>query len=297
VRRFNLTRNEQSRRLPPEQVLRFTKFLEQEIGNMSTALITGASSGIGAAFAEALAKRGVNVVLVARSEDRLLALANTLNSQHGIRADVIVQDLTQPDSTTLVYKAIATLGLEIDLLINNAGFGDYGVFCDRPRQKQLDMIQLNISALVDLTHQFLPQMQQRRSGSILNVASIAGFQPMPYFSVYAATKAFVLSFSEALWAENQSSGVHIMAACPGPTESRFFEVADFPNTLASPGQGIVSAAVVVQEALQALENKQPNVVTGGISNQIVVNAARFLPRQTLVNGIAKVFRPKSIKSP
>jgi uncharacterized protein len=264
---------------------------------MGTALITGASSGIGAAFAEALAKQGMNVVLVARSEDRLLALANTLKSQYGIRADVMVQDLTQPDAATMVYKTVEALGVEVELLINNAGFGDYGVFGDRPRQKQLDMVQLNIAALVDLTHQFLPQMQERRSGSILNIASIAGFQPMPYFSVYAATKAFVLSFSEALWAENQTTGVHIMAVCPGPTESRFFEVADFPQTLASEGQGIVSAEVVVQEALQALDKRQSNVVTGGMGNQMIVNAARFLPRQTLVNGIAKLFRPKSIQSP
>lgn len=264
---------------------------------MGTALITGASSGIGAAFAEALAKRGMNVVLVARSEDRLLALANILKSQHGIRADVMVQDLTQPDAATTVYKAVAALGVEVDLLINNAGFGDYGAFGDRPRQTQLDMVQLNIAALVDLTHQFLPQMQERRSGSILNIASIAGFQPMPYLSVYAATKAFVLSFSEALWAENQTTGVHIMAVCPGPTESRFFEVANFPQTLASDGQGIVSAEVVVQEALQALDKRQSNVVTGGMGNQMIVNAARFLPRQTLVNGIAKLFRPKSVQSP
>jgi uncharacterized protein len=261
---------------------------------MGTALITGASSGIGAAFAEALAKDGMDVVLVARSEDRLQQLANTLKGLHGIRADVIVQDLTQPDAATVLYKAVEALDVEIDLLVNNAGFGDYGAFGDRPRQKQLDMIQLNVAALVDLTHQFLPQMQRRRSGSILNIASIAGFQPMPYFSVYAATKAFVLSFSEALWAENQNTGVHIMAVCPGPTESRFFEVADFPNTIGNEGPSMVSAEVVVQEALQGLKNQQSNVVTGGMGNQIVVNTARFLPRQALVNGMAKLFRPKTI---
>jgi uncharacterized protein len=262
---------------------------------MGTALITGASSGIGAAFAQALAKRGMNLVLVARSEARLQQLADTLKSQHSIRVDVMVQDLTQLNSATLLYKAVESLGLEVDLLINNAGFGDYGAFGDRPRQKQLDMIQLNISALVDLTHQFLPPMQQRRSGSILNIASIAGFQPMPYFSVYAATKAFVLSFSEALWAENQDKGVHIMAVCPGPTESRFFEVAEFPQTSANEGSSIVSAEVVVQEALQALDSKHSNVVTGGIGNQLMVNAPRFLPRQVLVNGVAKLFRPKTNK--
>jgi uncharacterized protein len=254
---------------------------------MSTALITGASSGIGAAFAEVLAKDRMDLVLVARSEDRLQQLANTLQSIHGIRVDVIVQDLTQPEAATVLY----------DLLINNAGFGDYGSFGDRPRQKQLDMIALNVAALVDLTHQFLPQMQQRRSGSILNIASIAAFQPMPYMSVYAATKAFVLSFSEALWAENQNTGVHIMAVCPGPTESQFFEAADFPKTLASNSQSIASAEAVVQEALQALKNRQSNVVAGGLANQAIANASRFLPRRTLVNGIAKLFRPKPIKNP
>jgi uncharacterized protein len=259
---------------------------------MSTALITGASFGIGAAFAEALAERGTNVVLVARSEDRLQQLADTLKTQHGVRADVIVQDLTKPDAAAAVFEAVKGLGIEIDLLINNAGFGDYGAFGDRPPQKQRDMIQLNIGALVDLTHHFLPPMQQRKSGGILNIASIAGFQPMPYLSVYAATKAFVLSFSEALWAENQDKGVHIMAVCPGPTESHFFEAADFPKTLASGGQSLAPAAVVVKEALQALERKQPNVVTGGMGNQIVANASRFLPRPTLVNGIAQLFRPK-----
>jgi uncharacterized protein len=264
---------------------------------MSTALITGASSGIGAAFAEVLAKDRMDLVLVARSEDRLQQLANTLQSIHGIRVDVIVQDLTQPEAATVLYRAVAALGIEIDLLINNAGFGDYGSFGDRPRQKQLDMIALNVAALVDLTHQFLPQMQQRRSGSILNIASIAAFQPMPYMSVYAATKAFVLSFSEALWAENQNTGVHIMAVCPGPTESQFFEAADFPKTLASNSQSIASAEAVVQEALQALKNRQSNVVAGGLANQAIANASRFLPRRTLVNGIAKLFRPKPIKNP
>lgn len=260
---------------------------------MSTALITGASSGIGATFAQVLAQRGTNVVLVARSEEKLQQLAQSLREQYAIRADVIVQDLLKPEAATTVYAAVQALGLSIDLLINNAGFGDYGKFSTRDRQKQLDMVQLNIAALVDLTHQFLPAMLERRSGSILNIASIAGFQPMPYFSVYAATKAFVLSFSEALWAESQDQGVCVLAVCPGPTESQFFEVADFPTALASEGQGIVPAETVVKEALQALERRQSNVVTGGLSNQFVVNAARFLPRSTLVKGIAKVFGPKA----
>ncbi|PZD70878.1 putative oxidoreductase [Acaryochloris thomasi RCC1774] len=262
---------------------------------MGTALITGASSGIGEAFAEELAQRGMDVVIVARSKDKLEQLAERLRSQHSIQAEVIVQDLTTPEAATAVYKAVETLGWPIDLLINNAGFGDYGVFCDRPRQKQLDMIQLNISALVDLTHQFLPRMIERQSGSMINVASIAAFQPLPYLSVYAATKAFVLSFSEALWEENRKHNISILAVCPGPTESQFFEAAEFPSALAGGSQKATPAEEVVKEALQALAEKQSNVVTGGISNWLISNVPRLWPRQSLVKGVAKVMQPPATK--
>lgn len=258
---------------------------------MGAALITGASSGIGAAFAKALAQRSMDLLLVARNENRLQQLAANLRADYGVQVAVVVQDLTQPEGATAVYKAFTALGWTLEVLINNAGFGDYGTFGDRPRQKQLDMIQLNVTALVDLTHQCLPLMQAQGSGRIVNVASIAGFQSMPYLSVYAATKAFVLSFSEALWAENQTTGVQIMVVCPGPTETRFFEAAEFPSTLARGGQAIVSAERVVQEALDAFQTRKMTVITGGLGNRIMVNAGRFLPRQTLVKGIAKLFRP------
>jgi uncharacterized protein len=256
---------------------------------MPTGLITGASSGIGAEFARELAARKLNLVLVARSGDRLYQLAETLQTQFQIQVDVLVQDLLLPDAGTTIYQATQSKNLKIDLLINNAGFGDYGAFAERPRQKQLDMIQLNIMALVDLTHQFLPGMVAQRSGGIINVASIAAFQPLPYLSVYAATKAFVLSFSEALWAETQNSGVKVLALCPGPTESNFFQVAEFPTSFNGKTQGLVPASQVVKEALRALESHQPNVVTGGIGNQIVINASRFLPRPTLVSWVEKQF--------
>jgi uncharacterized protein len=261
---------------------------------MVAALITGASSGIGEAFAVELAQRGMDLILVARSETKLKQLAERLRSQHSIKAEAIVQDLTVPEAATSVYKTVQDLGWSIDLLINNAGFGDYGLFCDRPRQKQLDMIQLNIAALVDLTHQFLPTMVERHSGSIINVASIAAFQPLPYLSVYAATKAFVLSFSEALWEENRRHNVDILAVCPGPTESQFFAAADFPQTFANSSQKATSAEQVVKEALQALAAKQSNVVTGGIGNWLISNVPRLWPRQSLVQGVAKVMqRPET----
>lgn len=262
---------------------------------MGTALITGASSGIGEAFAQELAQNGMDVVLVARSEDKLQALAKQLRSQHSIQAEVIVQDLTAPEAATAVYKAVENLGWNIDLLINNAGFGDYGVFCDRPRQKQLDMIQLNVAALVDLTHQFLPAMVERQSGSIMNVASIAAFQPLPYLSVYAATKAFVLSFSEALWEENRKHNVCVLAVCPGSTDSKFFEAADFPSAFANSSQKTASAETVAKEALQALSAKKSNVVTGGIGNWFISMVPRIWPRQSLVKGVAKVMQPPKAK--
>jgi short-subunit dehydrogenase len=179
------------------------------------------------------------------------------------------------------------------LLINNAGFGDYGDFAERDGERQLNMIQLNIMALVDLTHKFLPLMRQRRSGSIINVSSIAGFQPMPYLSIYAATKAFVLSFSEAIWAENKDYGVKVLVVCPGPTETDFFTEAKFPETLANTNNQIATPEEVVQDALQGLEKGDSTVVSGGLGNKIIVNMHRFLPRESLVSAIAKQFKNNS----
>jgi len=261
---------------------------------MSTALITGASAGLGATFAQELAKRSMDLVLVARSQDKLEQLAQDLRDIYGIKVEVIVQDLTAPDAAPKILEIVNQKTIAIDLLINNAGFGDYGAFSQTSRRKQLEMIQLNILALVDLTHHILPQMQQRGSGSIINLSSIAGFQPLPYLSVYSATKAFVLSFSEALWAENQHRGVKILAACPGPTETNFFTTANFaeyaPESLQQ--QQTDSPEVVVQEILQALDRDDCTVVTGQWQNHFIVNLPRFFPRKTLVQLVEQQFRPQ-----
>ena len=250
---------------------------------MPTALITGASAGIGAAFAQELAARQTNLFLVARSEEKLQQLAQQLQDQYKIRVDFLVQDLTAPAAAKNVFDAVTQKGLTIDLLINNAGFGEYGAFAELDGERQVKMVQLNILALVDLTHQFLPGMQQRR-GSIINMASTAAFQPMPYFSVYAASKAFILSFSEALWAENRSYGVHVLAVCPGPTETNFFQEAGFPQSLADvAAQNYTPSEVVVREALQALKKEQSTVVPGAIGNQVIANLHRFLPREALAS--------------
>lgn len=262
---------------------------------MPTALITGASSGIGAVFAQALATRQTDLVLVARSKDKLDLLAQQLQQQYQIQVEVLVQDLTAPTAAASVFEAVTQKNIAIDLLINNAGFGTYGLFSESSLAKQLEMIQLNISALVELTYLFLPQMQQRRSGSIINVSSIAGFQPLPYMSTYAATKAFVLSFSEALWAENRDKGVKVLVVCPGPTQTNFFDIAGFDQLerASSENQRSATPESVVQEALKALEGETSTVVTGGLPNQIIVNLPRLFPRDALVKLVEQQFRPNS----
>lgn len=261
---------------------------------MTTALITGASSGIGSAFAEAFARRQTSVILVARSEDRLQALADRLTRDFGIQAWVLPYDLTRPEAASTVAQQVDTWGLTVDVLVNNAGFGDYGPFGDRPRQRHIDMIQLNIAALVDLTYQFLPAMRERQSGTIINVSSIAGFQPMPYLATYAATKAFVLSFSEALWAEVQTEGVRVTALCPGPTETEFFKSAEFPSSMAEgTPQSMATPETVVEDALRAIDDQTPSVVSGDWLNHLVVNMSRFFPRSTTVKILEQQFRPPS----
>lgn len=258
---------------------------------MKTALVTGASSGIGEAFARELAAKKTDLVLVARSQNKLEQLAKELQEQYQIKTEVIVQDLTQVNAGQLLFDKITATGLIIDLLINNAGFGDYGEFCDRPLAKQIAMVQLNISVLLELTGLFLPIMKQRGSGGIINISSIAAFQPLPYMSVYAASKAFVLSFTEALWAENRDSGVNILALCPGPTESEFFKRADFPDAFGGGNSGsMASSEQVVKDALKALAKNQSTIVTGGIGNQLIANVPRFVPREFLVSAVEKQFK-------
>lgn len=258
---------------------------------MTTALITGASSGIGKAFARELAARNNDLVLVARSQDKLEKLATELNNAYQIKTTVIPQDLTTNAAGKVIFEAIQAQGLTIDILINNAGFGDYGAFGDRPLSKMMDMVQLNITAVVELTGLFLPLMQERKNGTIINISSIAAFQPIPYMSVYAATKAFLLNFSEALWAENRGLGIKVLAVCPGPTESDFYDRADFPKTAKGlKGMTLASSEKVVQESLKALSKGQSTVVTGGLGNQVIVNLPRLIPRDLLVDVVGKQFK-------
>ncbi len=257
---------------------------------MATALITGASRGIGAIFAQALAQQKYDLILVARNLEQLQALGSSLTEQQGIEVRYLSQDLSQPGAAPTIFEQVQAWGMTVDVLINNAGFGDYGEFASRDLGKFTTMIQVNVTALVELTHLFLVGMQARGRGAILNVSSIAGFLPMPYLSVYAATKAFVLHFSEALWAENYARGVTVMAVCPGPTETQFFDVAEMT---AAPGMsGGDSPETVVKDALKALAARRSHVVTGNSQNRILVSTPRFMPRQWLVQAIASRFQPK-----
>lgn len=258
---------------------------------MATALITGASSGIGAAFARTLAERQYHLVLVARSQQTLEALSEQLTHQHGIEVTVIPQDLTAPAAIQTIMATLEHQNIVVDLLVNNAGFGNYGEFATGNLDTYLTMLQLNIVALVALTHRCLQGMRSRRSGSVLNVGSTASFQPLPYLAVYAATKAFVLSFSEALWYECQPYDINVLAVCPGPTETGFAKVAAFPDGLKAPmGQIQASPEAVVAAALKALERSPSNTVVGGLMNQFLVNATRFLPRETITKAVGHLFK-------
>jgi short-subunit dehydrogenase len=255
---------------------------------MNTTLITGASSGIGEAFARKLAARGRNVLLVARSEDKLIALCNELGRLTSIRAQYIALDLQQPDAPLQLFEETKKRELEVEMLINNAGFGSMGEFAKLDLNRELEMIQLNVRAVVELAHRFLEPMRERRRGTIINVASTAGFQPVPYMATYAATKAFVLSFSEALWDENRAHGVHVMALCPGVTETNFFEVAGIDRP---PMRTVQTPEEVVETALRAL-NRKKSLVISGWANWFVVEAERFVPRSAVVRVAGNALRSR-----
>ncbi len=254
------------------------------------ALVTGASYGIGEAFARRLASDGANLILTARSLDRLDALANDLSARYSVNINVIESDLALPTSPDEIFRETEARGIDVDLLINNAGFGAVGDFVDLPLVRQLEMIQVNVNALVALSHLYLQPMIERRAGAIIQVASTASFQGVPYMTVYAATKAFVLCFSEGLWIECKEYGVRVLALCPGPTATQFQAVAGTsrrrnPQKMQRPEE-------VVEVGLKALTEER-GVVISGFSNRAMVTAERFIPRSMVTQIAAKVFRPFS----
>lgn len=249
-----------------------------------TALITGASSGIGLDLARLFAKDGHDVVLVARSEGRLREIAAELERDCGVKAHVIAADLAQPDAPRTLVDA---LPCAVDVLVNNAGFGITGPFVTTDLAKELEMIQVNVVALTALTKLLLPPMVARRRGRVLNVASTAAFQPGPLMAVYYATKAYVLSFSEAIADELRDSGVTVTALCPGPTSTGFADAAGMTKTrlfnLAKP----MDSAAVAREGYKAMQRGRRVVVTG-MKNKLLTQSIRVSPRRMVTAIVRKL---------
>jgi uncharacterized protein len=251
------------------------------------ALVTGASAGIGKALAVELARGGTNLVLTARRRERLEALAQELNATCGVRTEIFVADLAQLSAPEEIFRFTQGKRLEIGLLVNNAGFGQFGEFQSVQLERLLDMVQVNCSAAVHLTRLYLPGMVARRSGDVLIVASTASFQAVPYISTYAATKAFDLLLAEGLAEEMKPHGVRVCALCPGTTASEFHEVAGHPANSKGREQ---TAETVARNGLKALAAGKSYVISG-LGNYLGAQGERLVPRRFVTRIAAKMFRP------
>jgi uncharacterized protein len=256
---------------------------------MEVTLITGASGGIGEAFARRLASEGHHLLLVARSEERLHALCDELMLKHKIDAHYLALDLTEAGSIDRIVEETEKHGYEVNWLINNAGFGSMGDFYNLDVNNELEMVDLNISTLVALTHSFLGPMRRRRMGTIINVSSAASFQPIPFMATYAATKAFVTSFSEAIAEENRPFGILVSALCPGPTKTKFFAASkiDEPFTL----KGMQTAEEVVDTALKGVAAGKARVISGW-ANYVSALLGTVVPDSLITRVVASKLRPR-----
>ncbi len=252
---------------------------------MKTVLITGASGGIGEAFAEIFAEKGYNLVLVARSKDKLMHIANTLETQYKIKVDILVEDLAVSNAASKLYTEVKKRDIVINILINNAGFGDFGTFIDSDLKTITDMLNLNMTTLTAMTYLFVQDMKKSNSGKILNIASTAAFQPIPKFAVYAATKAYVLHFTEALHYELKDTNIDVSVLCPGPTGTGFAKRANAENA------NILKNEMHVKEVAQIgykglMKNKM--TIISGLKNKLT-SLSRTLPsRELLVRIVGKM---------
>jgi len=251
------------------------------------ALVTGASSGIGWALAQELAAGGAHLVLTARRRQRLAQLRKTLRAAHGVRVEVLAVDLAQRDAPEEVFRFTQKRRITVELLVNNAGVGSFGEFRTRDRERELGIVQLNCSALIHLTHLYLPGMVERRSGGILIVASTAAYQGVPYMATYAASKGFDLLFAEALAEEVERYGVRVCALCPGPTASEFLKVAGVPEQIPA---DLEPAEQVARLGLRALADGEHSVISG-LTNWLGVEVQRIAPRRFVTRAAERLFRP------
>ncbi|WP_406512980.1 SDR family oxidoreductase [Streptomyces sp. NBC_00161] len=257
-----------------------------------TTLITGASSGLGAEFARQLAARGSDLVLVARREDRLKELAGQLSAAHGVAVEPIAMNLSVDGSGELLAAEVDRRGITVSSVINNAGFGTYGRFHEEDAQRLRQEVGLDVMAVVDISRAFIDRLRSRGEGVLLNVASMAGYQPVPNMAVYGASKAFVLSFTEALWQESHGTGLRVMALSPGATKTEFFDVVGSED--AAGGTRMQTSEVVVRTALKALDRKNPppSVISGGM-NRVMAFSGRLASRRMVVRMVDRIASPRT----
>ena len=253
------------------------------------ALVTGASSGIGAEFARKLAARGMHLILTARRHELLAALAEELHTRHGTKTEILAGDLSDPAEPQRLFEAVQSKNIQVELLINNAGFGWVGTLDETDIDRMRQLMRLNNQAMVELTYRFLPGLLARGHGGIINLSSVSGFQPVAYMPVYSASKAFVLHFSEALWAECRDRGVTVTALCPGTTQTDFFDVANVPGWLKK--HRFSTPEQVVRAALKGLERRK-QVVVPGWRNRLMTFLVRIARRKMVVLQSMRFFRPR-----
>lgn len=263
---------------------------KQKPGTGQTALVTGASVGIGVDLAECFARDGYDLILAARSEPGLRAVADRLSASYGVKASVFPVDLEAQDGGSKLAAAIAAQGLTVDVLVNNAGYGAAGAFAGSDLGAQLGMVDLNNRAVVELTHIYWPGMLARKRGGVLNVASMAAFAPGPLMAIYYASKAFVLSLSEALWEEARGTGVHVTCLCPGATASKFRERAGTGATKLGK-TSVVMASMPVAEAGYAGFQANRRVVITGKGNSRTAALMRYMPRETVLKMVRNIQSP------
>ncbi|WP_193197424.1 SDR family NAD(P)-dependent oxidoreductase [Nostoc sp. MG11] len=252
-----------------------------------TALITGASGGIGYEFAKLFARDGYNLVLVARSEDKLTQIAQELTNKSGVKVEIIVKDLSEPTAPEEIFTKVQQAAIKVDVLVNNAGFGTYGFFHETDITTELEMLQVNVVSLSHLTKLFLKDMVKQGYGKILNVSSGAAFQPGPLMAVYYATKAYVLSFSEAIANELEGTGVTVTVICPGATASGFQQRAAMEESKLVASQKIMDAETVAKIGYRGLMSNK-TVVIPGLKNKLFAEAVRFIPRKMVVKMVRSI---------